>query len=186
MTAPPFLGRILAVLVKEFTQLRRDRLTYAMMLLMPVIQLLLFGYAINNDPKHLPTAVFVQDRSVLARSTLSAMANTGYYRIVRVARSQGELDEAIRHGEAQIAVTIPADFSRRVIRRDRPQILVEADAADPTATGGALAPGRRAGGCWATRLPSPGLDATQPSTCSSRKAAITVLRLTPSCAARVR
>ena len=131
--------RIAAVLIKEFTQLRRDRLTYAMMLLMPVVQLLLFGYAINNDPKHLPTAVFVQDGSVLARSTLSAMANTGYYRIVRVARSQGELDEAIRHGEAQIAVTIPADFSRRVIRRDHPQILVEADAADPTATGGALA-----------------------------------------------
>jgi ABC-2 type transport system permease protein len=132
------LSRITAVLIKEFTQLRRDRLTYAMMLLMPIVQLLLFGYAINNDPRHLPTAVLVQDQSSLARSTLAALQNSSYFHVVKVARSQGELDEAIRHGEAQFTVTIPADFTRRVIRKDHAQILVEADAADPTATGGAL------------------------------------------------
>lgn len=133
------LSRIYAVLVKEFTQLRRDRLTYAMMLLMPIVQLLLFGYAINNDPRHLPTALYVQDNSAMARSVVTALNNTSYFKVVRVARNQAELDRSIRHGEAQFAVTIPADFTRRVVRRDKPQILVEADAADPTATGGAVA-----------------------------------------------
>ena len=133
------LRRILAVLLKEFTQLRRDRLTYAMVLVMPVVQLMLFGYAINNDPRRLPTAVYVQDTSILARATLAAIENSSYFRIVLVARSPAEADAAIRRGEVQMAVTIPADFGRRVIRRDRAQILVEADAADPAATGGALA-----------------------------------------------
>ena len=139
MTPPRFLGRILAVLVKEFTQLRRDRLTYAMMLLMPVVQLLLFGYAINNDPRHLPTVVYVQDQSALARSVLAALDNSSYFRIVRVAHSQSEIEASIHHGEALFAVTIPADFTRRVIRRDHALVLVEADAADPTAVSGAAA-----------------------------------------------
>lgn len=132
-------ARILAVLIKEFIQLTRDRLTYAMILVMPIVQLLLFGYAINNDPRDLPTAVLVQDQGPTARSTLSALVNSGYFEIVRTAASPAELDEALARGEAQFALTIPADFSRRVVRGDGAQILVEADASDPAATGGAIA-----------------------------------------------
>lgn len=132
-------ARILAVLIKEFIQLTRDRLTYAMILVMPIVQLLLFGYAINNDPRDLPTAVLVQDQGPMARSTLSALVNSGYFEIVRVAGSPRELDEAVARGEVQFALTIPADFTRRVVRGDDAQILVEADASDPAATGGAIA-----------------------------------------------
>jgi ABC-2 type transport system permease protein len=131
--------RVLAVLAKEFTQLTRDRLTYAMLLAIPVGQLLMFGYAINNDPRDLPTAVLVQDQGQSSRSILAALDATGYFRITTVARTPGELDRALARGEVQFALTIPADFSRRVIRRDHPQILVEADASDPAATGSALA-----------------------------------------------
>ena len=133
------LNRILAVLTKEFIQLTRDRLTYAMILVMPVIQLMLFGYAINNDPRDLPTAVLVQDHGPMARSTLSALVNSGYFKIVQEAGSPADLDRAIARGEVQFALTIPADFTRRVVRGDQAQILVEADAADPAATGGAIA-----------------------------------------------
>jgi ABC-2 type transport system permease protein len=131
--------RMMAVLVKEFIQLTRDRITYALILAVPVIQMLLFGYAINTDPRHLPTAVLIQENSVFARSIVSAMVNSSYFDIVRQARSPAELDALVRTGEVQFAVTIPGDFTRRVVRRDHPQILVEADATDPTATGSALA-----------------------------------------------
>jgi len=132
-------ARILAVLIKEFIQLTRDRLTYAMILVMPIVQLLLFGYAINNDPRDLPTAVLVQDQGPMARSTLSALVNSGYFEIVRTANSPAELDAAVASGQVQFALTIPADFTRRVVRGDDAQILVEADASDPAATGGAIA-----------------------------------------------
>ena len=133
------LPRVFAVLMKEFTQMRRDRLTYAMMLVVPVVQLMLFGYAINSDPKHLPTGVLAEDHSTLARSTIQALQTSDYFDIVREAKTSDELDRMMATGEIQFAVTIPADFSRRVIRRDRPQILIEADASDPTAAAGALA-----------------------------------------------
>jgi ABC-2 type transport system permease protein len=132
------LGRILAVLTKEFIQLTRDRLTYGMILVMPIVQLMLFGYAINNDPRDLPTAVLIQDHGPMARSTLSALANSGYFKIVHEAASPEELDRAIARGEVQFALTIPSDFTRRVVRGDDAQILVEADASDPAATGGAI------------------------------------------------
>jgi len=133
------LDRVAAVLVKEFIQLTRDRLTYALILAMPVVQLLLFGYAINGDPRHLPTAVMVQDNGAFARSTLGAIRNSGYFDITEVARTPAELDEALALGRVQFAITIPADFTRRVVRGDKAQILVEADAADPSATGNAVA-----------------------------------------------
>ena len=131
--------RILAILIKEFIQLTRDRLTYAMILAVPVIQLLLFGYAVNGNPRHLPAAVLMQDRGVLSRSVLSAMRNTDYFDFVLDARSPEELDRALQRGDIQLAITIPSDFSRRVVRGDNAQVLVEADASDPTATGQALA-----------------------------------------------
>jgi ABC-2 type transport system permease protein len=133
------LTRTWAVMAKEFIQLTRDRLTYAMILLLPIIQLLLFGYAINDDPRSLPTAVLVQDNGAFSRSVLTAMANSGYFEVTLQARSQAELDRALERGQVQFAVIIPGDFTRRVVRGDRAQILVEADAADPSATSGAVA-----------------------------------------------
>ena len=132
-------GRVAAVMIKEFKQLTRDRLTYAMMLGLPVIQLLLFGYAINTEPRHLPTAVLVQEDSVFARSIVSALHHSAYFDLAAQARSSAELDQMIRQGRVQFAVTIPGDFTRRVARGDRPQVLVEADATDPSATSGAVA-----------------------------------------------
>ncbi len=133
------LSRAFAVLAKEFIQMRRDRITFAMMLGIPVIQLLLFGYAINSDPKMLPTAVLAEDHSTLSRSLIAAMRNSQYFDITTVARSQAELDRLMGAGKIQFAVTIPGDFTRRVVRHDNAQILVEADASDPTATAGAAA-----------------------------------------------
>ena len=133
------LSRVMAVLQKEFIQLLRDRLTYAMIIGIPIFQLLLFGYAINNDPKRLPTAVLVLDQGTFARSVLGALERSEYFAIDHVARSPAEMDELIERGTVQFAITIPGDFTRRVVRRDRPQILVEADAADPAATGSAVA-----------------------------------------------
>jgi ABC-2 type transport system permease protein len=131
--------RTWAVMAKEFIQLTRDRLTYAMILLLPIVQLLLFGYAINDDPRSLPTAVLVQDNGAFSRSVLTAMGNSGYFDVTLQARSQAELNRALERGQVQFAVIIPGDFSRRVVRGDRAQILVEADAADPSATSGAVA-----------------------------------------------
>lgn len=131
--------RILAVLAKEFVQLTRDKLTYAMILMIPVVQLLLFGYAINNEPRHLPTAVLVQDNSTLARSTLASFVNTQFFDITHEAHSVEELDTLLREGAVQFALTIPGDFSRRVARGDGAQVLLEADATDPSATGAAVA-----------------------------------------------
>jgi ABC-2 type transport system permease protein len=133
------LERTGAVLIKEFIQLSRDRITYALILAVPVIQMLLFGYAINTDPRHLPTALLVQENSVFARSVVSGIANSSYFDIAHQVRTPAELDQLVRTGQVQFAITIPGDFTRRVVRGDSPQILVEADATDPTATGSALA-----------------------------------------------
>lgn len=133
------LSRILAVLAKEFTQLVRDRLTYAMILGVPVLQLLLFGYAINSDPKHLPTAVLVQDQGDLARSVLVSLRNSQYFDLIDTVRTPAELDRLIEKGDIQFAITIPGDFTRKLVKGEKPQILVEADASDPAATGGAAA-----------------------------------------------
>jgi ABC-2 type transport system permease protein len=131
--------RLVAMILKEFVQMKRDRLTFAMMVGIPVIQLLLFGYAINSDPKHLPTAILSFDHSDFSRSLVVALQNTGYYRVVRIARSPEEVDRLLDRGEVLFAVTIPAGFARDLIRGDRPGLLVEADATDPVAAGNALA-----------------------------------------------
>jgi ABC-2 type transport system permease protein len=133
------LSRIMAILNKEFTQLVRDRLTYAMIIGIPILQLLLFGYAINSDPKHLPAAVLVQDNGQFARSVIGALQRSDYFDIRYTARSPAEMNRLIERGAVQFAVTIPGDFTRRVVRHDNPQILVEADASDPAATSGAVA-----------------------------------------------
>ncbi|MFO1047464.1 MAG: ABC transporter permease [Geminicoccaceae bacterium] len=131
-------SRLWAMIVKEFIQMRRDRLTFAMMVGIPLMQLTLFGYAINTDPKHLPTVILSLDQSDLTRSFVAALQNTGYYRVVRIARSRAEVDRMLDVGEALFAVTIPAGFSRDLLRGDRPQLLIEGDASDPVAAANAL------------------------------------------------
>jgi ABC-2 type transport system permease protein len=133
------LLRVFAVLAKEFTQLRRDRVTFAMILGIPLMQLTLFGYAINNDPRHLPAAVVSHDPSNLARAVVNSLEHTGYVDVRYLPRSEQEMDRLIRRGEVVLAVTIPPDFTRRVLKHDDPQILAEADASDPTTAAGALA-----------------------------------------------
>lgn len=133
------LTRTWAVMAKEFIQLTRDRLTYAMILMLPIVQLMLFGYAVNDDPRHLPTAVLALDNGAFSRSVVRALENSTYFDVTLMARSQAELDRAMERGEVQFSVIIPGDFTRRVVRGDEATVLVEADAADPSATSGALA-----------------------------------------------
>lgn len=132
-------ARFLAILVKEFIQMRRDRLTFAMMVGIPIMQLVLFGFAINSDPKRLPTAVLAADQSVFARTIVAAMKNSGYFEIGRTVMDEAELGRLLAEGEVQFAVTIPAGFARDLQRGDRPVLLVEADATDPAATSNAIA-----------------------------------------------
>jgi ABC-2 type transport system permease protein len=131
--------RFLAVLIKEFVQMRRDRLTFAMMIGVPIMQLVLFGYAINSDPKRLPTAVVSAEASPFTRSFVRALENTDYYRVVAQPRTVEEADRLVAMGEVQFVITIPQDFSRGIQRGDTPVLLVEADASDPAATGPAVA-----------------------------------------------
>ncbi|MCM5679604.1 ABC transporter permease [Schlegelella sp. S2-27] len=130
-------GRIVAVLRKELVQLRRDRLTFAMMIGVPILQLLLFGYAINADPRHLPTAVVHVDAGPMARSVVRALENTGYFRVTAQVTDR-EAEALIAAGRVQFALVFPADFSERVLRGERPAVGVYADATDPAATGPAL------------------------------------------------
>ncbi len=132
------LMRTFAMFIKEFVQLRRDRLTFATMIFIPVVQLLLFGYAINTNPRNLPTAVLVHEDSDVARSILAAIDNTGYFRLTRLARSEAEMDHWLRSGEVLFGVEIPAGFERNLRRGERPALLIVADATDPMAAGSAL------------------------------------------------
>jgi ABC-2 type transport system permease protein len=132
------VSRTFAMFVKEFVQLRRDRLTFATMIFIPVVQLLLFGFAINTTPRNLPTAVLVYEDSDLGRSILAALRNTSYFRVTNVVHSEGEMDHLMRSGDILFGVEIPAGFERGVRRGDRPALLVAADASDPVAAGTAL------------------------------------------------
>jgi len=132
------LARFRAMVVKEFVQMRRDRLTFGMMIGIPLIQLILFGLAINADPKHLPTAVLLADRGPQGRSLLEAIRHSNYFEFVRELRTEVEAREAIARGDVQFVVSIPENFTRDLWRGDRPAVLVEADATDPAATGNAI------------------------------------------------
>jgi ABC-2 type transport system permease protein len=131
--------RTLAVFIKEFQQMLRDRLTFAMAIGVPILQLVLFGYAINTDPKGLPTVVVSADAGTLARSLSAALQNSGYFRIVHQASGEREAAAWVESGDAQFMVVIPDDFTRRVLRGERPAVLVEVDATDPSASGNAIA-----------------------------------------------
>jgi ABC-2 type transport system permease protein len=133
------LHRFAAVLMKEFVQMRRDRLTFAMMIGVPVMQLVLFGYAINMDPKALPAAVVSAEASPFSRSLVRALENSGYFKVVATPVSVDDADRMLVLGQVQFVLQIPEDFSRRVQRGDKAMVLVEADATDPAATGNAIA-----------------------------------------------
>lgn len=133
-----FLRRTYAMLVKELIQLKRDRLTFAMIIVIPVMQLLLFGYAINTTPRHLPTAVLLQEDSDLGRSILKALENTAYFKFTREVHSVAEFDDLLLSGRVLFGVEIPRGFERAVRRGEKPAILVAADATDPVAAGSAL------------------------------------------------
>ena len=139
MGAGGFWRRIGAMLLKEFLQLRRDRVTLATMISIPLLQLTLFGYAINTTPRHLPTAVLLQELSDVGRSILAALQNTKYFKVTRQLRDEAELDEALASGSVLFAVEIPANFERALRRGDDPALLIAADATDPVATGPAIA-----------------------------------------------
>jgi ABC-2 type transport system permease protein len=130
--------RFWGVVLKEFLQLKRERITFAMVLGIPVAQLLLFGYAINSDPKQLPTAILAADHSEFTRSYVAAMKTTGYFDVVDVVASEEAGRAALARGDVQFVLNIPADFTRRLVRGERPALLLEADATDPSAIGAAV------------------------------------------------
>ncbi|HEY7661900.1 MAG TPA: ABC transporter permease [Xanthobacteraceae bacterium] len=134
-----FWRRTLAMLIKEFIQLKRDRVSFAMIVMIPLVQLMLFGYAINSNPRHLPTAVLLQEQSDLGRSVLKAIQNTAYFDVTHVVQSEAEFDRLLASGRVLFAIEIPANFERAVRRGDRPALLVAADATDPVAAGSAMA-----------------------------------------------
>jgi ABC-2 type transport system permease protein len=134
-------ARVVAVFLKELVQMRRDRPTFAIMIMMPIIQLVLFGYAINNDPRHLPTVVELREDGPLTRAFLASMtaSEDAYVDIVAVTPDPGVADRMLRSGRASFLISIPEGFERRLVRGERPQILVAADASDPVAASGAIA-----------------------------------------------
>src|SRR6201991_4451734 len=134
-----FWQRTFAMLTKEFIQLRRERASFAMIVMLPIMQLLLFGYAINTTPRHLPTAVLLQEDSDLGRSILKAIQNTAYFRFTHEVHTVAEFDQLLESGKVLFGVEIPRGFERGVRRGDRAALLVAADATDPVASGSALA-----------------------------------------------
>jgi ABC-2 type transport system permease protein len=132
------LRRLRALLKKEVIQMRRDRITFAMMIGVPLMQLVLFGFAINNDPKSLPAALVAPTQDRYSRAIVTALELTGYYRFDHITPSAAEAEALIERGAVSFVVTIPSDFDRRVDRGDNPQILIEADATDPAVASGAI------------------------------------------------
>jgi len=131
-------SRWLGIILKEFIQLKRDRLTFGMVLGIPVLQLLLFGYAINTDPKNLPAAILSRDNSSYTRTLILAMQNSGYFKVVRQLTDEATAEKLLDEGEVQFVIEIPEDFSRKLARGEAPQLLLEADATDPQAAGNAI------------------------------------------------
>jgi ABC-2 type transport system permease protein len=148
--------RLLAIFIKEFQQMLRDRLTFAMAIGVPIMQLVLFGYAINTDPKGLPTAVVSADSGPLARSLSAALQNTGYFKVIHTGTDERAAEALIEDGDAQFMVVIPNDFTQRVLRGEKPAVLVSVDATDPSASGNAIAAlGNVAGQALAQDLKGP-------------------------------
>ncbi|HSW24014.1 MAG TPA: ABC transporter permease, partial [Burkholderiaceae bacterium] len=133
------LSRWWGIVLKEFLQLKRDRITFGMVVGMPIVQLILFGYAINTDPKNLPTAVVISEHSEFTRSYLEAMKTSGYFKFVAELSSEEEARAALARSDVQFVVNVPLDFTRKLLRGERPALLIEVDATDPAAAGAAIA-----------------------------------------------
>jgi ABC-2 type transport system permease protein len=131
-------ARIWAVFLKEAVQMRRDRLTFAMMFGIPIIQLILFGYAINMNPKHLPAALLVEEQTPIVRTLVQSLRTSEYYNFVMQTSDPRETGDLLARGEVAFVVSIPAGFTRQLVRGEHPQILIEADASDPAAASGAV------------------------------------------------
>ena len=131
-------ARFVAIIRKEFIQMRRDRLTFAMMFGIPILQLILFGFAINSDPKNLPVAVLASDNSPFARRFIHAMENSGYFQIADHVETEDDARQLLARGEVQFVLNLPSDFSRKLVRGERPAMLVQADATDPSAVSSAV------------------------------------------------
>ena len=130
--------RLFTLIRKEALQMRRDRITFAMMLGVPLMQLMLFGFAINNDPKGLPAALVAPTQDRYSRALVSALELTGYYRFTHPQVTAAEAERLIATGQVSFVVTVPSDFGRKVMRGEHPQILIEADATDPAVASGAI------------------------------------------------
>lgn len=135
---PHWFNRIGAIVQKEFIQMRRDRLTFAIMIIMPIIQLVLFGFAINSDPRHLPTLLYVQDNSTIVRSLVAGLKNSSYFDITGETNSPDVATAKLQSGDVAFVVTIPPGFTRDMLRGDKPELLIEADASDPSAASNAV------------------------------------------------
>ncbi|HRE43898.1 MAG TPA: ABC transporter permease [Terricaulis sp.] len=131
-------ARIAAVFLKELVQMRRDKLTFGIMVAMPIVQLILFGYAINTDPRHMPAVIEMREDGPLTRAFLASLHASSYVDIVAVVTNADEGDRMLRSGEANFIISIPEGFERRLVRGETPQILLAADASDPIAAGGAI------------------------------------------------
>ena len=132
------LSRLLAIANKELIQMRRDRMTFAMMLGVPMMQLMLFGYAINTDPKNLPTAVVAEEQTPIVRTILQGLQNSGYYKLTHQVADYAQADALLAEGDVSFIITIPSGFTRKLIKGERPQLLIEADASDPSASSNAI------------------------------------------------
>ncbi|MBC7365327.1 MAG: ABC transporter permease, partial [Undibacterium sp.] len=131
--------RLWAIVLKEFIQMKRDRVTFGMMVGIPLMQLMMFGFAINADPRHLPTALRLADQGPFARTLVQALRTSDYFALVQETASEAEAARLLQLGDVQFVINIPEDFSRKLLRGERPTVLIEADAPDPAATGPALA-----------------------------------------------
>lgn len=132
-------ARLWAVLVKEFIQMRRDKVTFVMMIGLPIMQLIIFGFAINADPRHLPALIEMGDQGPITRAIVEGMRTSDYYDFQGIVIGPEAGERALRDGTASFVVVIPVGFERDVVRGLRPQVLVVADASDPSASGAAVA-----------------------------------------------
>lgn len=130
-------ARVFVIAWKELLQLRRDRLTVAMMLLLPVIQLLLFGYAINTDVRHTKTIVYDQDQTAESRDLARTLESTGYYDVVGHAQSYDDVEHALRAGEARVALVVPKSYASDIARGRKARVQLVVDGSDPQVVGSA-------------------------------------------------
>ncbi|XZG70363.1 ABC transporter permease [Chitinibacteraceae bacterium HSL-7] len=127
------------IVCKEFLQLRRDRVTFGMIIGVPIMQMLLFGFAINTDPRHLPLATLPHESTAITRSVIAALEHSRYFDYRGELPGEAAADAALQRGDVMFVLSFPPGFTRDVLRGDQPQALIEADATDPVASAAPLA-----------------------------------------------